>query len=604
MKRNWLTAAQWRFLLVLLGLYFIVSDVRGLLNWRPALDPAAAGTLGITLGKPGPGHGQQIESLEPWSPLAIGGARAGDIAYFDHLSDSLGTIGPAIPNRALGIQDSIGITIVSGKQSTRLWVKPVRDQNFVPVNALISWICGWAFRLITLAVGILIAIRRSESSAMRWLALYLLAESANGTYFLPGGATSDLMQEGGYFICAVAQRFGLLYFVLAYPDQQPLMRYFASRIGLYGYAVLIGFSSLFLAPVVTTRLPDGWVVGPVVAEHVSLVLAWAYPCGVLAALWTSWRQCVGAARQRMAWIALSVGISMVIFLVFGAHNTFGFLGNVPFFYDVIDTLNFLSALSLGYAVLRHRVFDFGFVISRSIVFAIVSSLVLVFFALTEWAVDRVLHFEGRERSALVDAAIALVLILSFHRIQHWVSVRVNRILFREWQEAADRLRAFISRAQLITDPHVLIERFLGEIGGFSTLTRAALYVRGSDSTYGLQGGTLELAPPSVDENNNALLEMRLSRDAVDLSDFDRSLPGEYALPMLARGQLSGFVLIGGRAEAPGLRPDQMSLLVHCVQEIGLYLESLRTEKLERQLAEIRVRLQMADLRLASQAARP
>jgi hypothetical protein len=204
----------------------------------------------------------------------------------------------------------------------------------------------------------------------------------------------------------------------------------------------------------------------------------------------------------------------------------------------------------------------------------------------------------------VDAAIALLVITSFHRIQHWVSVRVNRTLFREWQEAAQRLRAFISRAQLITDPHVLVERFLGEIEVFSQLKCAALYVRGSDSTYSLQGGTLEQAPSSVDENSNALLEMRLSRDAVDLGDFDKSLPGEYALPMLARGQLSGFVLVGGRAEAPGLRPDEVALLVHCVQEIGLYLESLRTENLERQLAEARIRLQVAELRLSPQSARP
>ena len=64
MKKHWLTAAQWRFLLVALGLYFIVCDVRGLLNWRPALDPAVAGTLGVALAKPGSGYGQQIESLE------------------------------------------------------------------------------------------------------------------------------------------------------------------------------------------------------------------------------------------------------------------------------------------------------------------------------------------------------------------------------------------------------------------------------------------------------------------------------------------------------------------------------------------------------------
>jgi hypothetical protein len=598
---------QWKFLLLLLGLYFLVLDVRGLVNWRPALDPTVAGTLGVVLAEPGPGNRQRIDGMETWSPLTTAGARVGDIVLFDHLGDSQSNLGPGTPNRTLGTADSIGVTITDGDQSTHVWIKPVRSRNFLPSEALLTWICGWAERLITLAVGLLIAVRRSESRPMRWLALSLMVESGYGAYFLPSGPTLNFMVEGGYALCDWARSIGLLYFILNLPEERPPSRHLWVRGGFYSFIGLRVFASLYFMPAFASQLAHLWAAGPAVAARIDQALDWLFPLTILITLWISWRHGAGAAKQRLAWIALAVGISMAGTIFFAV--LFAFNLSMSHSFNVIDTLNFLSALALGYAVLRYRVFDFGFVVNRAIVFAIVSSLLLVIFALAEWAVDRVLHFEGREKSAIVDAAIALVLITGFHRIQHWVSNRVNQTLFRHWQEAADRLRAFVARAPFITEPAALQEKLLSAIEDFAGIQGSALYLRGSEAGYQLQRGTLAQVPTTVDENNDIVLEMRRTRAAVDLGEHRRTLSGEYALPMMARGLVNGFVVIGSKAEGQSLRSDELALLAKSVHDVGLDLESLRIELLERSNAELSLtqttlRLEIAELRLAARHAVP
>jgi hypothetical protein len=304
-------------------------------------------------------------------------------------------------------------------------------------------------------------------------------------------------------------------------------------------------------------------------------------------MWISWKHSAGAQKQRMAWIGVSLGLMQVVLL----FEDFAFFfalspSNGTQLFSVVDTVNFAGTLTLGYAVLRHRVFDIAFVINRTIVFTIASTLLLVIFALAEWAVDRVLKFQGRERSALVDAAIALVLITGFHRIRHLVSERVTHTFFRRWQESADRLRSFMAGAPLIAESLLLQQKFLDAIEDFGPIRGTALYLRVEGTGYQFQRGSLAQVPQAIAEDNEVVINMRNRNAEVDLSEYHHALAGEYALPMTTRGQVNGFVLIGSKPQGESFRPDELTLLAKSVHEFGLDLESLRVELLERQKSEL------------------
>jgi hypothetical protein len=79
------------------------------------------------------------------------------------------------------------------------------------------------------------------------------------------------------------------------------------------------------------------------------------------------------------------------------------------------------------------------------------------------SIDKLLHFHGRETNVIIDAAVALGLILSFHRIQHWVNHQVNHFFFHHWHEAAEKLRAFMGSATHISDANALQQKFIAAI---------------------------------------------------------------------------------------------------------------------------------------------
>ena len=194
------------------------------------------------------------------------------------------------------------------------------------------------------------------------------------------------------------------------------------------------------------------------------------------------------------WIGVALGVLWIGGLLFSVAVLMGF----RYQYLVIDVLWFLSMCGLACAVLRHRVFDFGFVIKRALVFSALSAFVVLALSLAEWAAHKLLHFEGVEKNLAIDAVVALVIILSFHRIQHWVNHRVNHTFFRHWEEAAERLRLFAEQAAHITTLAGLQAQFIGALDRFSGGTGAALYAFDDEAAiYRQVHGTLAAAPATI-----------------------------------------------------------------------------------------------------------
>jgi hypothetical protein len=252
---------------------------------------------------------------------------------------------------------------------------------------------------------------------------------------------------------------------------------------------------------------------------------------------------------------------------------------VSWFGVLQDMFQFVAYLILAYGLLRHRVFDIGFAFNRTVVFTILSTLLLLAFGVTEFAVDKLLHFEGREKNVIFDAVVALGVILSFHRIQHWVSHQVDHIFFKKWHAAAQALRHAMDKAAHIADPAVLRQRFSVAVADFAAGAGCAIYQRIDGVGFKLQHGTLLDAPALLGVDDDAVLEMRTAGTWVYLDTLKTEARGQLAFPILARGGMQGVVLVGSKALGQLYRPDELSLLAVSVQQLGQDLEVLRAEAL-------------------------
>jgi hypothetical protein len=581
MNKNALTLWRWRAVLVVLSLAILAFDLWAASYWE-RFTPAGSGTMAATFSVPNGEHFHTIQSMEPESPLARAGAKVGDGVRFDREGATVGFY-------HLGSDEAVGLTLASGSKRIHLSVVPAANKE-IGAHALAAeiantlWIAVGFFALLT---ALLIGWRRGESISMRLFALLLLSISLDtmGT-ITPLGAVTDFCI---HFVAPLAyfnEYVLFTLFALTYPEDRPLWRHTWVRTVFYVYLAAFVLIRVYIGAI-QFGIPDAWM-SPAADEASRVATAtWAFGwiAASLSALAFSWRQATGVLRQRLGWLGLCMGFVYASFLLNNLNRALDWPVS-QFEFDVFQGLvMFMAMAGFAYALLRHRLFDFGFAVNRALVVTIISSMLLVVFSISEWAVDKLLHFEGREKNVVFDALVALGVILSFHRIQHWVNHRVDHTFFHHWYRAAEKLRHFLDKAAHVSQASALQEKFMLAVVDFCGARGAAFYSLAGSGGYELQASTLEAAPGAIDANHDVVIDLKHGGQAVDLEATRRSLPGELAFPMTVRGHLNGIVLLGARAGGDPFRPDQIALLSTAVHQYGLDLESLRVEAMERRISE-------------------
>jgi hypothetical protein len=596
---------RWKSLLLVLVPVLAGLHLWALTNWHRYAAPNGRGTLALTLGEADREFRLPIESMAADSPLARVGAKPGDRIVFDRHGDAL---------RQLGIDETIGVTLFTGARTEHAFVTPVAvsTASTAAYSLEASESLLWLSVAITLAIGALIGWRRASSGAMRVLSLALMSGCVNFfAYRLPAGPIQDWCVKLLWPIAFYAAFVGLPYFALSLPDEAPLLR------NVYVRRLFYFFSAawlVFTAHIAVERFGAlSWMSLPPVSELTGNILQLCTALIAICAPWVAWRRSTGEMKQRVAWIGVCLGGTYVVIAIDGilidlVPATSGLIQS-GLLKEVSVGLEFLCCCGLGYAALRHRIFDFGFAINRALVYAIISSVLLLTFGITEWGLDKLLHFRNRESSAILDAIVAVAIIFSFHRIEHWASRRVNQVFFRQWHDAAESLRVFMNRATHIWTEGALQAKFVQALDQFKRASGTAIYALQTSSGFQLQTGTLAGAPATIDPDDDMAIEMRRTRRPIDCVDASNCARGGFAFPVIVRGTLTGIVLLGPKLAGELYRPDEIELLASCVHQFGLDLESLRISELERRNASLRQRdaelqLEVANLKAQNAHMKP
>lgn len=558
-----LSVTAWKFVLVSLALFFGTLTVWSLSTWARAVDPAVAGTLGASLEDDIPGA-LKVTSLDADSALRRAGVAVGDRLRFDHPGDR---------RRLIGTDETIGLTVWRGVTSQHIEVKPAPDLGVREHRqlVLVAYVLEATIGFWTLLLGTVAGLRHAKSPAMRAFALALIAVTTDIFGGLPGGSLQTILVQFDRIEFFVVYA-GLAYFALRYAEDAAPWRQPWVRRGFTAYLSALLASVLYSTAFRIGALPAG---SPPMSESVLEIFSIVSVAIIWSALAWSWSRATGIVRQRLAWIGVSMGLVYGTYLMINLGPLVGLFTDNPWVDFVQAAVMFAAYVGLGYGLLRHRIFDIGFAINRTVVFTVLSTLLLLVFALTEFAVDKLLHFEGREKNVIFDAVVALGVILTFHRIQHWVGHQVDNTLFRKWHDAAKALRHAMDKAAHIVEQAVLLERVSRAMEVFASGAGFAIYRSVDGAGFELQHSTLVDAPPLLGPDEDALLEMRSAGSWVYLNTSNPDARGTIAFPMLSRGRLQGLVIAGNKGSGNLYRPDELSLLAISVQQLGQYLEALR-----------------------------
>lgn len=142
-----------------------------------------------------------------------------------------------------------------------------------------------------------------------------------------------------------------------------------------------------------------------------------------------------------------------------------------------DLLLLLLPLSIGFAVLRHRLWDIDLLIKRTLVYGILSvSLVLIYIGLIV-GLQFLLQGVIGQGNALVIVASTLAIAALFQPLRHRIQVIIDRRFYRRKYDAARTLEAFSATLRNEVDLATLHEQLVAVVQETMQPTYISLWLR-------------------------------------------------------------------------------------------------------------------------------
>lgn len=295
---------------------------------------------------------------------------------------------------------------------------------------------------------------------------------------------------------------------------------------------------------------------------------------IIAFFAVSYARTAGLARQRVRWIFWAFMISRFGVLL----NLFNRLLVHPIHLSGAEWLTvMIFPLGCAYAILRHRIIDVNFVLNRTLIYTILTSLAVGIFILLEHFLNSLAV--GREGSLAVELAVALALGLSFNAAHKRTEQFLDRTLFRGKYEAVVAMQQLSEDAAYMENPETLLEAAARQIPRVMGARGAAIYERVDGKyTLGAVSGLSGL-PAEVEVDDQAFVRLRKQLSQIDLSEVNSALGSDaIAFALSVRGQLTGAFVCGPRINGETFAPDEIAMMRNVVHEIGAELHAMRARE--------------------------
>ena len=162
----------------------------------------------------------------------------------------------------------------------------------------------------------------------------------------------------------------------------------------------------------------------------------------------SWRRATGERRQQLKWLASGATVSIIcLFLAASSSSS----GNGPTLWGVLSSLAWMGVaalpVSIGVAILKYRLYDIDRIISRTLAYAIITSLLVGIYAGLVLLTTQVF----RVHTPVAVAASTLAAAALFNPLRRRVQRAVDRRFNRARYDADQTVAAFAARLKDAVD---------------------------------------------------------------------------------------------------------------------------------------------------------
>ncbi len=477
----------------------------------------------------------------------------------------------------------------------------------------------------------------------RYYTAYRIAVLAVAMLYIILGAALVLLRPGlmtwGFFLYCLANAPFTFYSIeLLFPFPWTYMEYplqFAlSAAGIVG---LLVFALCFLnEPVEGWRSSALRAMPWLFAALVIFGLCWEYQWGwiggppgelftriyvVIPALWSlmvmylfvnTYMRARGEDRQRIRWIVVGFGINLVI------QYVALFLGvywpSEPIWLaHVLALATIIVPLSVAYAVIKHRVIDVSFVVSRTLVFGVLTTLLVAVFSVIDWFFSDYLRLARLGTIAEVGAVVAFG--LWFNGLHRRVDSLIDATFFRQRHRAEVQLARNAAALPFATSAQHVAQALVKEPVRALRLASAALFRRGKDGAYvreAAEGWNASDISRLDDDDGHLLMLLQAEEGPVSLYDHPWRAQGVpsgpshpvLALPIIVRRELAAVVFYGSHIHGEGLDPDEIKTIAALAPGASAAYDHLDAEAMKREVESIRREMESLQSQLAAAQIQP
>jgi NADH:ubiquinone oxidoreductase subunit 6 (subunit J) len=366
------------------------------------------------------------------------------------------------------------------------------------IGGLVIFLPFLAFPL----VGALIASKRPQNP-IGWICL------ADGLLWMLSGVTESYSAYGvakpgsvpfPVAIYALGEwlwvpTVGLLgiYLILLFPDGRLPSRRWRPLAWLSGVVILLLSVGIALAPgpveaLGGVRNPFGLERAPWVG-YAAVVLPLLPVCVLASAssLVLRYRRSGGEERQQIKWLAFAASFLGLVALItvastlMFAPESLETAGTQPLWLELLQDVELLSLagvpVAVGFAILRHRLYDIDVVINRTLVYGFLTAMLVAVYVGSVVVLQYIFRALSGGESQLAIVASTLAIAALFNPLRRRVQGFVDRRFYRRKYDATKTLEAFSAKLRDETDLDALNAELVGVVRETMQPTHVSLWLR-------------------------------------------------------------------------------------------------------------------------------
>ena len=206
---------------------------------------------------------------------------------------------------------------------------------------------------------------------------------------------------------------------------------------------------------------------------------------------------------------------------------------------------------------------------RAYAYGLVTTVIVLLFAFAEWWTEKYVADRSRLAGAAIEISIVLVATLVFRPIHRRVEAAVEAAFTKRRREAHEALSRLKKELTSFNDAQQILRRVIEAVDHHTNGAGSAIYLRRDG--YRAEASTFESPAESIEYDDALAVRLRSTAAPASPRALQSAAAGAIAFPMMAGGELVGFLSLTPKHE---LEPDDRQALAALIEAAGLALVAL------------------------------